>query len=375
VPGDSQAVSLTYRKLPEDVRAGDVLLLNDGALELRVEETSLQEVVCRVVVGGRLSSSKGINLPTRSIQAPGLTARDLEDLAFGIQEGVDYVALSFVRSAEDVREVKQRIRQHGADTPVIAKIEKHEVLDHIDAILEVADGIMVARGDLGVEIPIERVPVIQKMLIARANRAGKPVIVATQMLKSMEKNPRPTRAEVADIANAVWGGADATMLSEETAVGQHPVAAVRTMAQTAWNAEQELGQQAGTDQFEPRGSLEPQEAVAHGACRLAQDLDAAAILVCTQSGSTSRLVAKHRPDRPIVAITPSPATYRRLALIWGTWPLSMSAVSQQEEMEAEALARAVQAGLLRSGQRVVLTAGIPLYVPGTTNSIKVLTVP
>jgi pyruvate kinase len=370
VPGDAQSVSLTYPELPKEVEPGDTLLLSDGALELSVLSTTAEEIVCRVVVGGPLGSHKGINLPTRSIRAPSLSEKDRADLAFGVAKGVDYIALSFVRSAEDIRMARALVREHGGDTPIIAKIEKHEALDCIDAIVAEVDGIMVARGDLGVEIPLERVPLVQKMLIAKANRAGKPVITATQMLRSMVESPRPTRAEVTDVANAIIDGTDAVMLSEETAMGAYPIEAVKMMARIADDAETGFRFEACRRRSEEAGISTLPEAVAHAACSLALDLKAPTILTCTQSGSTSRLVAKYRPPTVIVAATPLASTYRRLALVWGVVPVLVEKTADAEGMIAAAREAGKRAGLLKSGDTVVLTAGFPIGMAGTTNLIK-----
>jgi len=373
VPGDGREVSLQYAELPNDVREGDPILLSDGAIELRVESTSPTDIGCRVVVGGELSGRKGINLPSRRLQIPFFTEKDKADLIFGLRQGVDYVALSFVRDVDDVRQVRSFITESGHDVPLLAKIEKHEALACIDEILDAVDGLMVARGDLGVEIPLERVPCVQKQLIRTANRAGKPVITATQMLRSMVNNPRPTRAEVTDVANAILDGTDAVMLSEETAVGQYPVAAVEILDRTAREAESVL---------EPRYDLHDQDAppdspaaVAESAVRLADRLHAAAILTCTASGSTARLVARHRPRTSILAPTPHDATLRRLSLVWGATPLSIAPADSEETMERGALVAARDAGCVATGDTVVVTAGVPLNVPGGTNTVEVATVP
>ena len=373
VPGDDGRVSMTYKGLPKDVRAGDRLLLGDGDVELVVKETTATDIRCRVVVGGPLSSHKGINLPDRSISLPTLTSKDKRDLAFGIRNGVDYIALSFVRTVRDVQRVRRLVGRSGHDIPLIAKIEKREALNRIDDIVRAVDGMMIARGDLGVEIPIEHIPRVQKMLIERANRAGIPVITATQMLKSMVDNPRPTRAEATDVANAILDGTDAVMLSEETAVGKHPVQAVRVMSRIAEDTEAGFPHRAWLERF---GRLEPlgqQEAVSHAACRLAEEIGAAAIITCTQSGSTTRLVAKYRPAQPILALTPDPATFRRLAFVWGAVPLRMQHSKSADEMERRAIRRAIDSGLVKSGQALVITAGLPLAVPGSTNLVKVAT--
>jgi len=370
VRGDEREVSMTYPDLPRDVQPGDTLLLSDGALELEVLETTEQDIKCRVIVGGPLSPRKGINLPTRSIKAPSLTEKDRGDLAFGIQQGVDYVALSFVRTAADVLEAKQLMKERGSAIPMVAKIEKHEALKHIDDIVQVVDGIMVARGDLGVETPLEKVPLVQKMLIERSNRAGKPVITATQMLRSMVDNPRPTRAEVTDVANAILDGSDAVMLSEETAVGKYPVEAVKMMIRIAEDAESGFPFDAWGQRFETSREKALPEAVSHAACKLAEEINAAAIIAFTQSGRTAQLVAKYRPGRPILAPTPLEETYRRLALIWGVAPILSEDMKTTDEMIDKTLAATVKLGLVPRGHKVVIIAGAPVGVPGTTNLIK-----
>ena len=373
VPGDDREVSLTYKDLPTEVSPGDPILLSDGAVELVVEKTVAEDIVCRVVVGGPLSSHKGVNLPAKSIKAPILTEKDRSDILFGMRHGVDYVALSFVRSADDVEDARRFIEESGEEVPLIAKIEKHEALDHIDEIVQAVDGIMVARGDLGVDIPLEHVPRAQKMLIEKANAVAIPAITATQMLKSMVDNPRPTRAEVTDVANAILDGSDAVMLSEETAVGQYPIEAVQTMSKIAAGAEMIFPFKTWPSRFARSLTASRQEAVAYSACRLAEDVDAAVIITCTQSGSTTRFVAKYRPDRAILSMTPDDATYRRLALVWGSVPMMMAPVELVDKMEHQALRLALESGCIEPGETAIVTAGVPLHVAGATNLIKMTT--
>lgn len=371
VLGDDQQVSITYPDLSKEVKSGDTLLLSDGALELKVLETSLEDITCQVIVGGTLSSRKGINLPTSTIKTPSLTEKDKEDLIFGIQQGVDYVALSFVRSAADVQEARRFIQQYGVAIPIIAKIEKHEALKNIDEIIEAVDGIMVARGDLGVETPLEKVPLVQKMLIRKSNQAGKPVITATQMLRSMVDSPRPTRAEVTDVANAILDGTDAVMLSEETASGSYPVQAVEMMVKIAEDAESGRPFDVRLRRSEGMGIKLLPEAVSHAACSLAEDIGAAAIITCTQSGGTARLVAKYRPRQPILSPTPIVTTYRQLALVWGVIPILTEELKSTDDMIEKVFLASLKSGLVRLGERVVITAGVPVGVPGTTNLVKV----
>ena len=371
VPGDARTVSINYPAMVADVRKGDTLLLSDGALELEVVAVDGRDIRCRVVIGGPLNSFKGINLPARTLRTPSLTDKDRDDLRFGLRNDVDYVAMSFVRSAGDIATVRRHMKRCGGDAPVIAKIEKHEALDAMDAIVEAADGLMVARGDLGVEIPLERIPRVQKDLIRKSREAGKPVITATQMLRSMVDSPRPTRAEVTDVANAILDGTDAVMLSEETAVGKYPVESVAVMARIAREAERIPPSCDG-----PRpGMLGPVPgslpgAVACAAARLAADVGAAAIVTFTRSGSTARLVSRCRPEVPILAHTPDDRTRRQLALCWGVMAVLGEDLGRTDEMVAAALKAAKRAGLVRKGQTVVITAGVPTGVPGTTNLIK-----
>ncbi len=372
VPGDAKEVGLTYSDLPHNVRNGDTILLADGAMKLKVESASETDVVCTVVVGGPLSSNKGINLPARSINAPILSEKDLADLHFGMKKGVDFVALSFVRTAHDVRTVKKVMAEAGEHIPLIAKIEKFEAIDNIDEIIAEADGIMVARGDLGVEIPIEFVPRVQKMLIRKTNEAAKPVITATQMLRSMVENPMPTRAEVTDVANAILDGTDGVMLSEETAMGKYPVGSVEVMSNVAEDIEANFDYEGWTAKFENSEKLGIKGAIAHSSVKMAEDLEAAAILTCTKSGGTTREVARYRPRQPVLVMTPVAQTARRMALTFGTIPIVIPEVETAEDLEKHSIIQALQGGYVKPGQAVVITAGIPFGQLGTTNMIKVV---
>lgn len=368
VMGNEREVSVTYTPLPQVVKPGDSILLADGNLELRVIAKNEKDITCEVIVGGLLSSHKGINLPTQSIKLPPLTDKDRKDLLFGIKQGVDLVALSFVKQASDIKMVKNIIRKNGADIPVIAKIEKHEALDHIDEIMQVVDGIMIARGDLGVETPLERVPMVQKMLISKANRSARPVITATQMLKSMVDNVRPTRAETADVVNAIYDGTDALMLSEETAIGKFPVEAVQMMAKVAEAAEEEFP----FDTFlkRPFSQGNYPQAISQSACYLAQGINAAAIITPTESGSTARFVSRLRPPQPIIALSPRSSTVKRLAFCWGVFPFLVSKFKDTDDVFKKAIDVAKQSGMVSKGDVVVITAGIPVGIPGNTNLIK-----
>ena len=368
IEGNMEAVSLTYKDLPREVKAGDRLLLADGLMELLVESSNDTDIICKVVTGGLLTSHKGINLPTGTIRTSSLTQKDRDDLLFGLENAVDFIALSFVKTADDIKVVKDIIAADGKDTPVIAKIEKHEALENIDAIMDISDGIMVARGDLGVEIPLEDVPLIQKRLIAKANASGKPVITATQMLRSMVSSPRPTRAEAADVANAVLDGTDAVMLSEETASGEYPAEAVLYMSRLVAAAESGFP-------FEEFLAMIPKkdisESVAHVSCILANHLEAKVIVAHTQSGMTARYISRFRPRQPIVVLSPNMKTVRRLALSWGCRPRLIGQLQNTDEMIEKASQAALESGEAKPGDLIVITVGHPIWVSGTTNMLRV----
>ncbi|WP_305045480.1 pyruvate kinase [Geoalkalibacter sp.] len=373
VLGADGLIPTIYQALPGDVVVGDRILLDDGLMELEVLGAQGEEVRCRVKVGGVLKDRKGINLPGVKVSAPALTDKDVADLDFCLEQELDYVALSFVRRPEDVWELKNRLYQVKSDIQVIAKIEKPEAVDNFSAILEAADGIMVARGDLGVEMPPEKVPLIQKRIIRECNQAGKPVITATQMLESMIGNPRPTRAETSDVANAILDGTDAVMLSAETASGQYPVEAVSLMARVAEDVESDpaLRERVFHPISETRGYRSLPEAIGLAACQVAETLGTTGILAFTQTGSTAALVAKFRPGVPIFAVTPSPRVRRRLALYAG-----IRSIRVDIEGDTEAQIRSVEqavlaAGVLKRGDVVVITMGSPVSAPGTTNLMKV----
>lgn len=369
IVGDEACFSTTYRRLPRDVKRGDTVLLDDGLLALRVTGVGKEEVRCRVVVGGPLGEHKGINLPGVLVSAPALTRKDRRDLAFGLRLGVDAVALSFVRRARDIRTARGLIRRLGGDAPVIAKIEQPEAIDELDAILEEADGVMVARGDLGVELSPESVPVLQKLIIREAICCGKPVITATQMLESMVNKPVPTRAEASDVANAIFDGTDAVMLSAETAMGRYPVAAVAMMARIAEAAE-EVAEAPEAGLFEG-GSMSIPASVADAAVSAARDVGARAVVVFTMSGATARLLAQRRPGCGIHAFSPLPATCRRLALVWGVEAHAMPMAAATDELVGRAERRLSRLGEVARGDRVVFVAGAtPL--PGATNMLKVV---
>lgn len=366
--GDKHRASVSYADLSRDVKPGDRILLADGMMELIVKKTTGSDIVCEVIIGGILTSHKGINVPTSTLLTDGLTDKDRVDLRFGLENDVDYIALSFVRSADDIVEIKAIIKQAKKDTPVIAKIEKHEALDNIDDILAVADGIMVARGDLGVEIPLEEVPRLQKRLIKKANAIGKPVIIATQMLLSMVDAPRPTRAEATDVANAVLDGTDAVMLSEETANGKYPIGALEYLVRIAEDAEKNYPH-ARYLRLDPGDDVS--KSVSHASCILADHLGTAAIVAPTRSGSTAMNIARFRPRAKIIALSPIPAVIRRLALYWGCIPKAISGALNIDELIDKAATLALETGEVHKGDRVVITAGHPVWVSGTTNMLRV----
>ena len=360
---------ISYHKLAAEVPENATILLDDGRVEMRVETVNFdkQELHCRVVVGGVLSSNKGVNFPGVYLSVKALTDKDREDLMFGLDQGVDWIALSFVRNPQDILEIKDLIAAAGKSIPVIAKIEKHEAIEQMEAILSLCDGVMVARGDLGVELPAEDVPILQKRLIATSNKLGIPVITATQMLDSMVNNPRPTRAEVSDIANAILDGTDAIMLSNETAVGNYPVEAVKTMAQIARRIERERPRIPS----DSRDKYSIPNAISAAVGQIAEQLDASAIMTLTKTGSTARNVSKFRPQTPILAITPQVHVSRRLQLVWGVKPLLVLDLPSTTETFQAAISVAQEKELLAAGDLVVMTAGTLQGVAGSTDLIKV----
>jgi pyruvate kinase len=370
VPGDWREVSITYAPLVEDVSQGDRILMGDGEIELRVVSKDKTDVNCEVVVGGELKSNKGINAPGVKLRETVPTEKDLVSIEFGIREGVDFFALSFVRSEEEVARLRLLLREKNADTAIIAKIEKKEALDNLDSIMEASDAVMIARGDLGLEMPIEQVPLIQKDLIRRSLAASKPVITATQMLESMIQNPRPTRAEAADIANAVFDGTDAVMLSGETASGKYPVEAVRTMSEVAEASESRVDYAGRFSAVAANPGRSIPEAVAHAACFMAIEIGAELILCCTRSGQTALYVSNHRSPTRIAVISPHEPTLKRSMLYWSTASVKINASGDTDSMIDAAKRAVVEAGIANRGDRVVVVAGVPVDVPGTTNMIK-----
>jgi pyruvate kinase len=373
VLGENGLIPTTYQELPQDVQCGDRILLDDGLLELLVEKVTGNEVHCQVLIGGKLKNRKGMNLPGVAVSAPALTAKDLVDLEFCIEQELDYLALSFVRTAADVVQIKELLSQRQASIQIVAKIEKPEAVEAFAEILKVADGIMVARGDLGVEINSEKVPLIQKHIIRQCNLAGKPVITATQMLESMVHSPRPTRAETSDVANAILDGTDAVMLSAETASGKYPCEAVEMMVRVAVDVERDpqLKEQFFHPLSEQRGYRSLPEAIGQAACQVAESVGAAAILAFTQTGSTAALVAKYRPPMPVYAVTPSQAVRRRMALYAGVRSIRVDIEGDTEAQIRSVDAAVLEAGVLNRGAVVVITMGSPLSDPGTTNLLKI----
>ena len=370
VPGDWREVTIIYQPLVTDVNQGDRILMGDGEIELRVVSKTPTDVVCEVVNGGELKSNKGLNAPGVRLSETVPTERDLASVRFGIDHGADYFALSFVRTAEEVRRLREILREQGSDIPIITKIEKKEALDNLQDILDASDAVMIARGDLGLELPIQQVPLVQKDIIRAALKAAKPVITATQMLESMIHNPRPTRAEAADIANAVFDGTDAVMLSGETASGKYPVEAVRTMAEVAQASEARIDYAGRFAEQPPEPGTSIPEAVAHSACAVAIEIGAKLILCCTRSGQTALFVSNHRAPTQIAVISPHEPTLKRTMLFWNTVSVRVSKGGDTDTMIGKAKEAVVAAGVAKRGDRIVVVAGVPVDVPGTTNMIK-----
>ena len=375
VTGTSEKVSTTYTNLTKDVHPGERILLDDGKLRLRVLEVKKNDVVCEVIVGGTLSAHKGINLPGVTVSAPSFTEKDLQDLEFGLKHDIDYVALSFVRTADDIRRLRtiivERIEK-GRFLPIVAKIEKPQAVTNIDAIIAEADGIMIARGDLGVELPPEDVPILQKMIVTKCNLAGKPVIIATQMLESMINSPTPTRAEASDVANAVVDGGDAVMLSGETSVGKYPLEAVQIMSRIAQKVEAEHIGQARVLDHTLGGVESRHDALGRSACVLAEQMNAAAIVTVTHSGETARVVSRYRPRPKIIAITDRTKILRRLTLIWGVHGMVIENLNDDSDKALQKIQeRLINSGMVMRGEYVVMLAGLPFFARGSTNFIKV----
>ncbi|MBA2510944.1 MAG: pyruvate kinase [Rubrobacteraceae bacterium] len=373
--GDASRLSTSYDALAEDVRTGHRLLIDDGLIGLRVESIEGTDVVCEVLEGGPVSSHKGLNFPDSNLSIKGLTPKDIEDLRFGMEEvQPDWVAVSFVRTGDEVLELKERIREFGGNAPVISKIEKHEAIENIEEIMQASDGIMVARGDLAVELSAERVPIEQKRMVARCRRLGKPVIIATQMLDSMIRNPRPTRAEVSDVANAIFDRTDAVMLSGETAVGRYPMQSVQEMERICRAAEGAINYGRDIPASASWGRGDRYDAVTHAACELAEDLETEAILTSTQTGLSCIRVARFRPPNKILAISPVEHTVRMLALVWGVTSILGEQAGSLDDRFTGAIKAAKEAGHLQDGDEVILTGGRAGSSPGSTNVVEVVTV-
>ncbi|WP_442601470.1 pyruvate kinase [Paenibacillus sp. KN14-4R] len=370
--GDENRISITYEDLPKDVSVGSTILIDDGLIGLSVVEISATDIKCLITNGGTIKSKKGVNVPGVQIKLPGITEKDANDIVFGIEQDVDFIAASFVRKASDVMEIRELLEKHGAEhIQIISKIENQEGVENLDEILKVSDGLMVARGDLGVEIPAEEVPIVQKQMIKKCNVAGKPVITATMMLDSMQRNPRPTRAEASDVANAVFDGSDAVMLSGETAAGKYPVESVQTMARIAERAEASLEYREIFIRQAQAQQTTVTEAISQAVANSALELNAGAIVTATESGYTARMVSKYRPKSPIVAVTTSERIMRRLTLVWGVETIQTPAVYTTDELFDNAVEYTLNAGRISLGDIVVITAGVPVGRAGTTNIMKV----
>ena len=374
--GTKEKVSVTYKNLPKEVGKGNLVLINDGKIVIRVDETTETDVIGTVVHGGKISNHKGINLPNVDLTMPYISAQDRADIIFGIENDVDYIAASFVRTANDVLAIRQILDEYNNnEIKIIAKIESTQGIENFEEILDVADGIMVARGDMGVEVAYEMLPGIQKRFIRRCVQSGKIVITATQMLESMTTSPMPTRAEITDVANAVFDGTSAVMLSGETAAGKYPVEAVETMSKIAQQAEEDLLRMPARNMvWHEMDAMDVTNAVGHAACTLAKDIKAEALMAITKTGYTARRMSKFRPQTQIIGATPYEKTYHQLALIWGVTPLKVEYSKDIEELFADCAIKAKMAEYIKPGDHMVISAGVPVDIPGSTNIIRVLEV-
>ena len=371
VEGTNEICSITYKDLPMDVEPNGTIMLDDGLIKLQIQTVNDTDIVCTVLNSGKIKNKKGVNVPGVHLSMPYMSQRDKDDIIFGIQQGYDFIAASFVRTAQDVYEIRNLLNQYDSNIRIIAKIENREGVNNIDSILAAADAVMVARGDLGVEIDFTELPGIQKTIIERSFSFGKPIVTATQMLDSMIVNPRPTRAEISDVANAIYDGTSAIMLSGETAAGAYPVEALKTMSAIAERTEQEGFHLRGrTMDFNP-GKISVSDATAHAACLTARDVNAAAIVTVSESGTTARLLSKYRPQQPIIACVMREQVQRQLSLSWGITPLMMSLAHSTDELIEMSTALAKENGYLHNGELAVVTAGVPVGVSGTTNMIKI----
>lgn len=372
ITGDESMVSITYKNLIHDIEPGMKILIDDGLIEMQVVNITDTDIVCCVENGGVVSNHKGVNVPGANLTMPYVSKKDREDIIFGIEQGFDFIAASFTRTADDILEIRKILSEYNCDSiNIIAKIENMQGVENIDDIIRVSDGIMVARGDMGVEIPMEEVPVIQKMMIKKVYNAEKQVITATQMLDSMMKNPRPTRAEATDVANAIYDGTSAIMLSGETAAGKYPVEALRTMIKIAMRAEEDIDLRKRFRMRESLNNPDITNAISHATCTTAMDLSAAAIVTVTKSGKTARMISKYRPECPIIGCSPYEHVCRQMNLSWGVLPLLVDEKTNTDELFEHAIEKAEKAGYVKQGEITVITAGVPLGVSGTTNLIKV----
>ncbi len=372
IQGDNQRVSVSHKKISSILKSGDTILIDDGLIELNVEEFDGKDVVCRVINGGKISNKKSINLPGVKLDMPYMTERDREDLLFGIKADVDYVAASFIRNADDVKCVRNLLDENGGkDIKLISKIENNEGVENIDEILAESNGIMIARGDMGVEISFERLPAIQKSLIKKCYEAGKPVITATQMLESMVHSPRPTRAEVSDVANAIYDGTSAIMLSGETAAGMYPIESVETMSKIAEMTEKNIHYKKRFLAQQKIKNTSITDAVSHAACTMAIDLGAAAIVAVTTSGHTARMLSKFRPSCPIIAVIVDEKAYHQTSMTWGVVPVKNDMQETMDDMFESGMRKAITTRILKKDDMIVLTGGLPVGIAGTTNVVKV----
>ena len=371
VEGTKEICSITYKDLPQDVQPGGTIMLDDGLIMLHIEKVTDTDITCTVLNSGKIKTKKGVNVPGVHLSMPYLSQKDREDIIFGIQNGFDFIAASFVRTAQDVYDIRNLLNEYDSNIRIIAKIENREGVNNIDSILSAADAVMVARGDLGVEIDFTELPGIQKNVIDRSFSFGKPIVTATQMLDSMMVNPRPTRAEISDVANAIYDGTSAIMLSGETAAGAYPVEALKTMSAIAERTEQENHSRFAPLTESTNGKISVSDATAHAACLTAKDVNAAAIVTVSESGNTARLLSKYRPEQPIIACVMKEQVQRQLALSWGITPLMMSLAHSTDELIEMSTSLAKENGYLHNGELAVVTAGVPVGVSGTTNMIKI----
>ena len=371
VEGTNEICSITYKDLPMDVEPNGTIMLDDGLIKLQIQTVNDTDIVCTVLNSGKIKNKKGVNVPGVHLSMPYMSQRDKDDIIFGIQQGYDFIAASFVRTAQDVYDIRNLLNQYDSNIRIIAKIENREGVNNIDSILAAADAVMVARGDLGVEIDFTELPGIQKTIIERSFSFGKPIVTATQMLDSMMVNPRPTRAEISDVANAIYDGTSAIMLSGETAAGAYPVEALKTMSAIAERTEQEGFHLRGRTMDSNPGKISVSDATAHAACLTARDVNAAAIVTVSESGTTARLLSKYRPQQPIIACVMREQVQRQLSLSWGITPLMMSLAHSTDELIEMSTALAKENGYLHNGELAVVTAGVPVGVSGTTNMIKI----